>query len=652
MDELSPEQFNRAKETLLEAIDLPVPARADLIAQRTSDDPAVMQYTLRWLSAFEKEPEATIGTAEISHEALGQVLRDHQPAADAAESQGAAMTCPACGAPGPAGAFVCPIDRELLVDSRTTIAGKTIDGVYRVGKRLGKGGMGSVYEAWHEILQTRMAIKVIALEYASHPGFVERFKREGRAVMAVEHPSLVKLHDLKPSADGILYMVLEYVEGDTLGLILRRRRCLPLREAIDLLAPVADALDAAHKAGVVHRDLKPDNIMVSSRDGRPFVKLMDLGIARLRRPDSTPANDHTQLTSPGAIIGTPGYMSPEQLSSPDSGELAIDGRADVYSLGVVFHEVLNGCRPFEGRLPKPAEPLPEAVTAAIHRALSRDRHERQATAGDLVAEIRSAVENESRRSGEKEIGTLVTAAPRSPDENPGSVPAGGRKAVLAASAVIVFLVVTVAAFGMRGWSLSPAAPAGAPAPAVSQPVRTEVLTFWFEARTSDGKDWIPLSGPVPAGIDVRLQFVSPERGYLYLVAPIGEAGEYTALLTDLDYEGEAANMLVPGRILSCKQSIKLGTQQPETRFLVVLSTDPIEILPSLNRRPEARLSSSELVVIETLLAQGRNRHVSLVDGVVNDKTVTTVSVDEPPAGSPSTVAFELVIRPGTVPSTD
>lgn len=647
MDELSPEQFNRAKETLLEAIELPVSARAERIAQRTSDDPAVLQYALRWLSAFEKDPEATIGTAEISREALGQVLRDHQPAAAAAEPQGAAMTCPACGAPGPAGAFVCPIDRELLVDSRATIAGKTIDGVYRVGKRLGKGGMGSVYEAWHEILQTRMAIKVIALEYASHPGLVERFKREGRAVMAVEHPNLVKLHDLKPSADGILYMVLEYVEGDTLGLILRRRRCLPLREAIELLAPVADALDAAHRAGVVHRDLKPDNIMVSSRDGQPFVKLMDLGIARLRRPDSTPANDHTQLTSPGAIIGTPGYMSPEQMLSPDSGDLAIDGRADVYSLGVVFHEVLNGCRPFEGRLPNPAEPLPEAVTAAIHRALSRDRHERQPTAGELVAEIRIAAGFEVHRLAPIDAGTLVTASSPPPNDTPGLLRAGRPKAVVSAIAAIVFLVVAVAAIGLRGWNLSPVEPAGVPAPAVSQPVRSEVLTFWFEAMTSNGKDWIPLSGPVPAGIDVRLQFASSERGYLYLVAQFDKEGEYTALLTNLDEEGNLANTLVPGAVKTAPPSdgavYKFGTRQ--TRLLFIVASTPLESLPSLARKPKAKLSASELVAIEALIAETSSRHIALEQSTVDGRDVTVVAVDSASAGSSSTIAFELVVRP-------
>lgn len=648
MVDLTPEQFDRAKQAVLEAIELPVSERAGLITQRTSDDDLVMQHALKWLKAYELEPEATIGTVQISHDELGQVLSDRVPTADVSTQVVVSTICPECGAAGARGAFVCPDDGEILVDSTKTIAGKTIDGVYRVGRRLGKGGMGSVYEASHEFLKHKVAIKVIAAEYANNAALVERFKREGQAVMAVDHPNLVKLYELKPAADGTLYMVLEFVDGETLGAMLRRKRCLTIEEAMAILGPVADALDTAHEVGVVHRDLKPDNIMVSSRNGRPVVKLMDLGIARLRYPKASERAAPTLLTQPGAILGTPGYMSPEQMLSPDSGELEIDGRADVYSLGVVFHEVLNGCRPYEGRLPKPIEQLPEGVTAAIHRALSRDRHKRQSSAGELVAEIRRAMEDEVQDSATEEFSTLMTSSSSMPDKVSGRVGFGSRSTVLAGGAVIVIAVVAIAGFGIRGWNLWPAEQAAAPVPPVSQPARSEILRFWFEVRAPNGNDWIPLNGPVPVQTGVRFQFESSERKYLYLIAQFRKDGEYTALISNFDEAGNLANELTPGATMTAPPADKaytFGTEQPQTRLLFVLAPVPLESYPSLARKPKSKLSASELVAIEALVAETKARHVDLEQLTVDGRNLTLVLVNGASIDPSSTIAFELVVTP-------
>src|SRR5256885_15064926 len=181
--------------------------------------------------------------------------------------------------------------------------------------------------------------------------WLRRFQREGQAARRFRHPNAVTLYDLRPSGDGTIYSVMEYVEGNTLDSELKKRGKFAPAEALTVLTPVMSVLNAAHAMGVVHRDLKPENIMIGkpSTGGEPVVKLLDLGIAKLREVAGSEPTGSTNLTIAGQMLGTPYYMSPEQWGDlPDDGNSEIDGRADIYSLGVVIYELIAGQRPFSG----------------------------------------------------------------------------------------------------------------------------------------------------------------------------------------------------------------------------------------------------------------------------------------------------------------
>src|SRR5207253_2345799 len=185
----------------------------------------------------------------------------------------------------------------------------------------------------------------------SNTEWLRRFQREGQAARRFRHPNAVTVYDLRTSADGTIYLVMEYVEGFTLDAELRKRGTLSPADALAMLSPIMSVLNAAHAMGVVHRDLKPENIMIgkASTGGEPVVKLLDLGIAKLREVAGAEKTGTTALTIAGQMLGTPYYMSPEQWGElPRDGNSEIDGRADIYSLGLVFYELIAGRKPFGG----------------------------------------------------------------------------------------------------------------------------------------------------------------------------------------------------------------------------------------------------------------------------------------------------------------
>jgi serine/threonine-protein kinase len=304
----------------------------------------------------------------------------------------------------------CPRDGEVLEDDPSSLVDQTLDGQYQIEALLGRGGMGAVYRARHILLGDRVAIKVLPPQMRNNAEWLRRFRREGQAARRFRHPNAVTVYDLRTTADGLIYMVMEYVEGHTLDAELKRRgRFTPL-EAMAVLEPVMSVLNAAHQMGVVHRDLKPENIMLGkgAQAERPVVKLLDLGIAKMLEVAGSEASGATALTIAGQILGTPYYMSPEQWGEvPRDGRTEIDGRADIYSLGTVFYELVAGRKPFQAQtlqelrrqhvqssMPPLREVLPEVpegFSRAIERAMSKDRGDRPATAGELDAELRVAL---------------------------------------------------------------------------------------------------------------------------------------------------------------------------------------------------------------------------------------------------------------------
>jgi len=321
--------------------------------------------------------------------------------------------CPACNNKYDDNLSFCPKDGEVLEEDPNSFVGSVLDGQYQIEDLLGKGGMGAVYRARHILLGDRVAIKLLPPEMRSNTEWLRRFQREGQAARRFRHPNAVTVYDLRTSADGVIYLVMEYVEGTTLDVELKRHGKFSPAEAVKMLGPVMSVLNAAHAMGVVHRDLKPENIMIgkAGTSGEPTVKLLDLGIAKLREVAGAEKTGNTALTIAGQMLGTPYYMSPEQWGElPDDGSSEIDGRADIYSLGVVFYEIIAGKRPFRGvtilelrkqHVSETAKPLREVVpgvsegfSRAIARAIAKDRSNRQATAAELEAELTAALSDD------------------------------------------------------------------------------------------------------------------------------------------------------------------------------------------------------------------------------------------------------------------
>lgn len=263
----------------------------------------------------------------------------------------------------------------------------TAVGPYRIIRKLSAGGMGTVYEAMHDSIERRVAIKILHAELAASADIVRRFFNEARAANRVDHPSIVQVHDCAQLADGTSFIVMEYLRGETLGKRLRRsstRRLLS--QNLRLMAQVAEALAAAHSAGIIHRDMKPDNVMVVGDPNTSTgerVKVLDFGIAKLRD-----AGVKGQTLTRNGLLGTPTYMSPEQCAG--NGE--IDPKSDVYAVGIMLYRIIAGRPPFmaEGtgaviamhilQEPPPLAELapwvPADLAKFIHSLLIKDRDQR------------------------------------------------------------------------------------------------------------------------------------------------------------------------------------------------------------------------------------------------------------------------------------
>ena len=244
---------------------------------------------------------------------------------------------------------------------------------------LGSGGMGCVYRVRERESGRVSALKVLPRELAADPAFVERFEREARTLARLRHPHIVGVHGFG-QAGGFCFLLMEFVDGANLRQALRSGRFTP-QQALALIPPLCEALQAAHAQGVLHRDIKPENLLLDA-EGR--VKIADFGIAKLLEDPATPSTGAHTLTRTGARVGTPHYMAPEQVETPEQ----VDHRADIYSLGVVFYELLTGELPL-GRFPAPSikAGLDARVDDIVFRALAKERELRQQTADQVRAEV-------------------------------------------------------------------------------------------------------------------------------------------------------------------------------------------------------------------------------------------------------------------------
>ena len=273
-------------------------------------------------------------------------------------------------------------------------------GAYEIRSKLGQGGMGEVYRAADPKLGRDVAIKVLPAEVAAAPGRLERFRREARALAALDHPGIVSVFSVE-EADGVHFLTMQLVEGETLDTLIASGG-LPLSRFFEIAVPLTEALSAAHERGIVHRDLKPGNVMVT-RDGR--VKVLDFGLAKVEAAEldpnltDTPTESRVALTSEGQVFGTVAYMSPEQARGGK-----VDARSDVFSAGVVLYQLLTGERPFRGAsavdlissilrdTPCPVTELradlPPHLARILRRCLEKDPRDRYQTSRDVYNELK------------------------------------------------------------------------------------------------------------------------------------------------------------------------------------------------------------------------------------------------------------------------
>ena len=297
-------------------------------------------------------------------------------------------------------------------------------GPYVVDEVIGRGGCGTVYSGHHPILGRKAAIKLMRRALAEEHTMVHRFVQEARTANLIRHPNIVDIFDIGTTAEGCPYYVMELLEGDTLDRVVVSQSRLRPVEVLTILEPVADALDAAHRQGVVHRDLKPSNIFLArGQGGERVVKLLDFGIAKLIHRDPGDLN----LTTTQKRMGTPQFMAPEQIRGEQVGP-----RTDVYSLGVTMFVALTGRLPFPARdfaeaerqhlereAPRPSSlaPLSAAIDEVVRYGLRKRPEERPATAGALVAALRAAIGGAGHAAsptagGKAALAILVHASPR------------------------------------------------------------------------------------------------------------------------------------------------------------------------------------------------------------------------------------------------
>ncbi len=332
--------------------------------------------------------------------------------------------CPACNTTYEDGTKFCPKDGtplERAPEGQPSRVGQVIADRYRLVKRLGEGGMGEVYLAEHIYINKRVALKLLRPEIANNAEAVERFHREARATSSIGHENIITIDDFGRLPDGSVFFTMEYLEGEPLSELMLRGPLDPGR-ALEIVLQVCRGLKAAHEKGIVHRDIKPDNIFVTKdAQGRDLVKILDFGIAKVNEPGSS------NLTRTGQVFGTPHYMSPEQAMGKP-----LDHRSDIYSVGVIMYEMFTGRVPFRaesfvGILTKhvteePVPPRQAAPDRAIHpkleqvilKAMEKRPEHRYASMDEMLRDLQEVARSVTAFQGVVSAAALETEPPPPP----------------------------------------------------------------------------------------------------------------------------------------------------------------------------------------------------------------------------------------------
>jgi serine/threonine-protein kinase len=450
--------------------------------------------------------------------------------------------CDTCRSAYPNDFSTCPRDQAALRATADLVPGMVVRGKYEIIEKIGAGGMAAVYSARHLAFGEVRALKVVAAKLCDDEGFLKRFRTEAVVTRRLQHPNAVRVDDLDVTEDGRPFIVMEHVQGRNLREVIREEGAFEVARAAAIGRQVASALGAAHALGITHRDIKPDNILLTvGPDGQAQAKVLDFGIAKVREGSFDVGPGYTP-TETGMVVGTPQYVSPEQAMGKRGDDL--DGRSDLYSLGVTLYEMITGRLPFESTTPmemilhhvqtpppppqkvRPDLGLPPAVSALLMRALQKEPGRRFRTAGEMEAALdaltvlpATAVSPRAgptvRAAAPKTVGSsaievepiLTPQARTAPTRVRPSTPTAvqhvasrdeedsaprSSSGALIGSALVILVVVGAIAWrsNARGRNVAPAPPPAAEAPAVAPPA------------AADGG---PVAAPVEGSSDAHIQ---------------------------------------------------------------------------------------------------------------------------------------------------
>lgn len=444
--------------------------------------------------------------------------------------------CDTCRSAYPNDFNTCPRDQAALRATADLVPGMVVRGKYEVLEKIGAGGMAAVYRARHLAFGEIRALKVVAAKLCDDEGFLKRFRTEAVVTRRLQHPNAVRVDDLDVTEDGRPFIVMEHVEGRNLREVIREEGAFDVARAAAIGRQVASALAAAHALGITHRDIKPDNILLTvGPDGQAQAKVLDFGIAKVREGSFDVGPGYTP-TETGMVVGTPQYVSPEQAMGKRGDQL--DGRSDLYSLGVTLYEMITGRLPFESTTPmemilhhvqtpppppqkvRPDLGLPPAVGALLMRALQKDPGRRFRTAEEMEAALEALTRLPATALSPRPGATAARPTPRPAastaiEVEPILTPARPRTSATrvrppvsappeeeaasrsSAGALIGSALVILAVVGAVAWRSSararPAPPAAGPAveaPAATRPAFVEAA---------------PVAGPAASDSDARIQ---------------------------------------------------------------------------------------------------------------------------------------------------
>ncbi len=486
-------------------------------------------------------------------------------------------------------------DPEVEPPRKALIKGQEF-GSYVILDALGAGGMGEVYLARDTRLGRTVAIKVLAYEISQDQRRMQRFRQEARVASSLNQPNILTVFEFG-EVDELTFLATEYVDGQTLRDYLHGKR-LKLGEMLDIGIQVLAALDAAHEAHIVHRDMKPENVMIRRRDN--VVKVLDFGLAKVaEKKSSTMKGEASEAatefkTAPGTIVGTINYLSPEQAR----GDL-IDERTDIWSTGVMMYEMVAGVLPFSGvttshtivqileKDPVPLSKLgnaPPELERIVEKAMAKSPDERYQTAKDMLIDLRSLkkrldLEVEIQRTSSP---TTSIAAIRTAEVDRAS----GKRRVLV-MAVIVMALVTAAIFGISIWRSSRAR-SSSTAPA---PVSERTLTYWITVQKF--RDKKPFQNPftIPGEMifeedyQIRLSFSSPQSGHLYILneGPAPTSVPEFNVVFPSSTANKGSSLIAAEQVTQIPEQswLRFDAQQGTEKLWLVFSEDPVPELEAV-----------------------------------------------------------------------